>query len=196
MSFYTALSVYGAFVRDDTLLSGHKYVVQTMVSLNLTWLWHLTPHLFSFRFITPHLASANLTSVIQLQTTPAALVFYNPTPPLHSWSLFQALNICLLCHCLCSVPPLPSAPIHFSWPCWQRGSSQVLSFSLLRILQAGPLTFRIRSELLIQANKTFLIWTQPASASPGQANLLFSSPQDSPVQLTSLTLWKPSGPGF
>lgn len=144
----------------------------------------MIPNLFSFRFITPHLASENLTSIIHIELTPAALVLYNPTPPLHSWSLFQALNICLLCHCLRSVPPLPSGPIHFPWPCWQRGSSQTLSFSLLKILQAGPLTFRIRSELLIQENKTFLIWPQPASASPGQAT--YSSPPV--VQLTDLPL--------
>lgn len=126
------------------------------MSLDCTGLWPLIPTLFSFWLITPHLASANFTFIILLRESLLLHWFFNiPPPPFHSWNfLFQALITCLLHHCLCLVPPLPWAPIHFSWPCWQRQSSQNLLFDLLRILQSGPLTCRIRSELLIQANKT------------------------------------------
>lgn len=54
-----------------------------------------------------------------------------------------------------SAPPLPTFPRSpcpptspvLSWPCWQGGSSQILSCDLLRILQGHPLTCRIKLKL-------------------------------------------------
>lgn len=102
--------------------------------------------------ITPHLASANLSFITLLRQSlvPAALVLCNPAPPLHSWSIsFQTLIICFF---TASSVTLPLRSIFLTL---LTGSSQVLSFDLLRVLQVGPLTSKIRHEFPTQTNKTF-----------------------------------------
>lgn len=77
----------------------------------------------------------------------------------HPSSPFMEHLISDSCHL--SVPLLSavsptSLPLNlFSWFCRQRGSSQILSFDLLRVLQTGPLTCKVRYELTIRTNKTF-----------------------------------------